>query len=85
MLFLIVTCIGALLVAIGMVFLPFEAHFQLDQVLSAEELRDEKLRNRILEILHQVSIGRKEGPLVAISGSMLIGVGVVGLFATTRK
>lgn len=84
-LFLVVVGIGGLLLVIGTVILPYEAHFQLDQVLSAEEIRDERMRDRTLEILKQVSQGGEEGPFVAVPGLALIVVGLIGIFAPTPK
>jgi hypothetical protein len=84
MLFFIVIGIGSLIAAFGIFILPNEAHFQLDQVLSPEELRDEKMCNRTLEILKKASTGGRKGLVLIAPGLILIAVGLIGVFATTQ-
>jgi hypothetical protein len=83
LLFFIVIGIGSLIAAFGLFILPGEAHFQLDQVLSPEELRDEKIRDRTLEILKKASNGGRKGLVLAVPGLTLIAVGLIGIFAAT--
>jgi hypothetical protein len=84
-LFAIVVCISGYLLAVGLFVLPMKVHFQLDVILSPEELRDEKTRVRTLEILEKASQGGKEGFFVAIPAAVMVVVGLIGLFVSPPR
>lgn len=58
--------------------------FQLDVVLTREELRDDALRERTLAELKRNN-HRRDWPYWAVAGAVLFAVGSIGLFASVDR
>lgn len=79
--FLLVLTIGLGCILAGPALDTTYPHFQLDVVLTPEELQDDALRERTLEELKRNN-RRRDWPFWLLVGVALVSVGGLGLFAT---
>jgi hypothetical protein len=82
--FILVLIIGLGCILAGPALDTTYPHFQLDVVLTPEELQDDALRERTLEDLKRNN-RRRDWPFWLMVGAALVAVGGVGLFSTRRS
>lgn len=70
---------------IGLFVVPFRHIFQLDAVLTQEEMANQQIRDRTREILETVSQGGNEWLIWVIAGVVLLVLSVIGLSAVGRQ
>jgi hypothetical protein len=82
--FILVAMIGVGCILVGPALDVSRPDFQLDVVLTPEELRDDALRERTLAELKRNN-HRRDWPYWAVAGAILTAVGSIGLFASVDR
>jgi hypothetical protein len=80
--FVSVLILGASFVAVGLLLMPVLPYFQLDAVLSPEDLANPQVHDATLAMLRKA--GGNQWLLWTLAGAMLCVVGGIGLRASLR-
>lgn len=75
--------LGSAFLIFGLILIPVMPHFQLDVVLTQEELKDETLRETTLAMLKKAS--GNQWVIWTLGGAAQLAIGVVGLMANRTK
>jgi hypothetical protein len=82
--FTILFLTGGLFLLIGLIVVPARPHFQLDVVLTQEELADKTTRDATLSLLKRLNESSNEWRLWTLGGLLVTLTSAIGLGAATE-